>query len=150
MDTRSIILFLLIIGIQQLPINAQILEDSVEIFEFVEEFPLFPGCAELDVSYDEKKRCSDNEMRKFLMQKMVYSKEAREMGLEEKVFVRFVINTHGKIEQIELNQGAAAPLKEMVRTAVESMNELPPWTPGYQRGKAVAVRLMMPIRIRLN
>ena len=128
---------------------------SDEIFEFVEEFTLFPGCAELDGSYDEKKECSDNEMRKFLMQKVGYPKEAREMGIEGRVFIRFVVMPDGSIDHVELAKdmtGGAGGLAEASLKAVESMKDLPQkWKPGKtEDGQTVPVRIMMPFVFKLN
>jgi protein TonB len=126
---------------------------SDEIFEFVEEFPLFPGCAELSGTLDAKKECSDNEMRKFLMQKVGYPKEAREMGIEGKVFVSFVIMPNGTVSKIEIvrDMTGGGGLAEAALKAVELMNGMEKrWTPGMQRGKAVPVRIMMPFVFKLN
>ena len=126
---------------------------SYEIFEFVEEFPLFPGCGELEGSYEEKKECSDNQMRKYLMQKAGYPKKAIKAGMEGVVYMRFVIMPDGTVDRIECakNTTGGDILVKAAREAVESMNSLEKrWTPGKLKGKAVPVRIMMPFTFKLR
>ncbi|MDR2844382.1 MAG: TonB family protein [Candidatus Symbiothrix sp.] len=59
------------------------------------------------------------------------------------VVVRFVVNTKGKAEQIEVLNSLAPLCDEEAVRVIESM---PTWTPGKHQGKAVPVYYTLPIR----
>ncbi|WP_258097362.1 energy transducer TonB [Marinoscillum pacificum] len=104
-----------------------------EVLDFVEEMPSYPGGIQAFYQYVSKN--------------MDYPARARRMGIEGKVFVQFVIDTDGTITAVETVKGLGAGLDE---EAARVLAEAPKWNPGKQRGRAVKVRMILPINFSLN
>ena len=123
-------------------------------FVNLKEHPLFPSCIEMEGTPEEKKQCSELEMRKFLLQKAGYPFEAREKCIEGKVFVNFVVMPDGSIDHIEVEKDltAGGGLAEACIKAIESMNRMPRlWKPGIdEEGIAVPVQLTMPFVFKID
>ena len=72
---------------------------------------------------------------------------AQENGILGRVYVSFVVNSKGKIENVKVARGVDPSLdKEAVRV-VESM---PEWKPGKQGNKAVKVSFTIPVNFVLQ
>ena len=84
---------------------------------------------------------------KFLQENLVYPKVAREIGIEGKVIVEFVVEPNGTLSNFKVARGAAPALDE---EALRVAKLMPKWKPGKQRGKEVRVRYTMPITFTLN
>ena len=104
-----------------------------EIFQVVEEQPMFPGGME--------------ELMKFLQTNIRYPKEAQERGLQGRVIVQFVVNKDGSICDEKVVRSVDPQLDAEALRIVRSM---PNWTPGKQRGEAVRVRFTLPVTFRLS
>ena len=104
-----------------------------EIFQVVEEQPMFPGGME--------------EMMKFLQQNIKYPKEAQEQGKQGRVIVQFVVNKDGSITGDSVVRSVDPLLDAEALRVVRSM---PNWTPGKQKGKPVRVRFTLPVTFHLN
>ena len=104
-----------------------------EIFQVVEEQPMFPGGIE--------------ELWKFMQANIRYPKEAQERGLQGRVIVQFVVNKDGSICDEYVVKSVDPQLDAEALRVVRSM---PTWTPGKQRGQAVRVRFTLPVTFRLN
>ncbi|MCC5931266.1 MAG: TonB family protein [Cyclobacteriaceae bacterium] len=76
-----------------------------------------------------------------------YPAEARKNGIEGKVFVQFVVNKEGGIQDVEVVRGIGGGCDE---EAVRVISASPNWIPGYQRGQAVNVRMILPITFALG
>lgn len=76
-----------------------------------------------------------------------YPPTAKEEGAEGKVFVQFVIDTKGKVTQVEVIKSVRDDLDA---EAVRVISEMPDWTPGKQDGKAVNVQMVLPIAYKLS
>ena len=104
-----------------------------EIFQVVEEQPMFPGGME--------------ELMKFLQTNIRYPKEAQERGLQGRVIVQFAVNKDGSICDEHVVKSVDPQLDAEALRIVRSM---PTWTPGKQRGQAVRVRFTLPVTFRLT
>ena len=104
-----------------------------EIFQVVEEQPMFPGGMQ--------------EMTKFLQQNIKYPKEAQEQGKQGRVIVQFVVNKDGSIVNDSIVRSVDPLLDAEALRVVRSM---PNWTPGKQKGKPVRVRFTLPVTFHLN
>ena len=104
-----------------------------EVFQVVEEQPMFPGGME--------------EMMKFLQQNVKYPKEAQDQGKQGRVIVQFVVNKDGSISNDTIVRSVDPLLDAEALRVVRSM---PNWTPGKQRGKEVRVRFTLPVAFRLD
>ncbi len=108
-------------------------EVADEIFTIVEKQPSFPG--------------GDQAFYKYIGNKMKYPSRARQMGVEGKVFVQFVVDKAGNITDVKVIRGVGAGCDE---EAIRVIKNSPKWNPGKQRGKAVKVRMVLPITFRLS
>jgi protein TonB len=103
------------------------------IFVFVEENPEFPGGEEARI--------------KFLKDNIEYPRIARDIGLEGRVWVGFVVEADGRITNVKILRGRAQSLDD---EALRVAKLMPKWKPGKQRTKAVRVQYQMPITFTLN
>lgn len=124
-------------GGEDIPIEPMPIEDEKinvdEIFIIVEEMPEFPG--------------GDNALLNFLNKNAIYPEAAAEINIEGTVYVYFVVNKKGFVEDVQILRGVDPLLN---KAAIDVVRKLPKWKPGLQRGKAVKVAFRVPIKFRLN
>jgi periplasmic protein TonB len=108
-------------------------EAPKEIFTVVEEQPGYPG--------------GDEARIKFLQENIKYPEEAKELGVQGKVFVTFVVEVDGSITDVRVLRGIGAGCDEEAIRVVKSM---PRWVPGKQRGQPVRVQFNLPIKFTLQ
>jgi protein TonB len=108
-------------------------EVADEVFTIVEQQPEFPGGMGAFYQYVQKK--------------LKYPSQARRMGIEGKVFVQFVVDKAGNITEVTSVRGIGAGCDEEAEKVIKSS---PQWKPGKQRGKAVKVRMILPITFKLG
>ncbi|WP_375446810.1 TonB family protein [uncultured Fibrella sp.] len=106
---------------------------SNEVFTVVERAPEFPG--------------GSKTLYKFLGENLRYPEEARKQRVQGTVFVNFVVNTDGSIDQIRILKGIGRGCDE---EAVRVMSIMPKWIPGQQNGRPVAVQYNLPIAFSLS
>jgi TonB family protein len=116
------------------------------------------------------------EMYKLIGKEIRYPKEARENGIQGKIFVQFVVNTDGRLSDIEIVKGfdktnvqldemvvvgyqnkSEAEKKAITESIANSLNEegkrtvaLTKWNPAEHEGKKVKQRLVIPIIFALD
>lgn len=78
---------------------------------------------------------------------MRYPQQARQAGIEGKVFVQFVVDEYGQITQTKVLKGIGGGCDE---EAMRVLKEAPEWTPGTANGHAVSVKMVIPITFHLN
>ena len=69
------------------------------------------------------------------------------MGIQEKIYVTFVIDKTGSVVDVRVARGEDTYLTE---EAVRLVRSIPKMTPANQRGKPVAVNYTIPINFMLN
>lgn len=106
---------------------------DTDVFVIVEQMPEFPG--------------GQDSLYKFLSANIIYPKEARDNGIEGKVFVNFTIEKDGSINEVKVIKGVHPLLDEEAVRVVESF---PKWKPGKQKGKTVRVSYNLPLNFVLN
>jgi protein TonB len=82
----------------------------------------------------------------YLGKKTEYPRRAREAGISGTVYVTFVVETDGHVSSIGILREVAGGCTE---EAIRVVREMPRWEPGKQRGKAVRVRMNLPISFKL-
>lgn len=107
--------------------------DDSEVYTIVENQPEFPGG--IAAFY---KKVSEN---------MEYPVKARKKGIEGRVFVQFVVNELGEITDVKSVKGIGYGCDEAALQAVKAAG---PFIPGYQRGKPVKVKMVVPIIFSLS
>ncbi len=78
--------------------------------------------------------------------KVRYPRIAREMGIQGVVYVGFIVDPEGKVIEPKILKSVAKPLDE---EALRVITKEVKFTPGYYQGKAVPVRMVLPIRFRI-
>ncbi len=89
----------------------------------------------------------DEAMRRFLNDNLEYPPHARDIGLEGKVYVTFIVDQFGNLINIETPRPIGGGLDE---EAIRVMKLMPRWKPGMQGGYPVKVRYNFPIVFKLN
>lgn len=113
--------------------DAPVEEKADAIFDAVENVPMPPGGYE--------------GWNKYLSNNLKYPTQARRMGIEGTVYVVFVVNTDGTIQDVDVLRGIGGGCDE---EAIRVVKAAPKWEPGKQRGRPVRVRMRLPIRFKLG
>lgn len=108
-------------------------EEEGEIFQVVEELPMYAGGMQ--------------ELMKYLQMNIRYPKEAQERGLQGRVIVQFVVNKDGSICNEQVVKSVDPQLDA---EAIRIIRSMPNWIPGKQRGEPVRVRFTLPVTFRLQ
>ena len=108
-------------------------EKAEEIFTIVEDQPTPSGG--MAAFYD------------YVGKHIKYPAQARRMGIEGKVYVQFVVDKDGTLQDVKALKGIGAGCDE---EAVRVIQEAPKWNPGKQRGRPVKVRMVLPIIFKLG
>ena len=130
--------------------NSQVATPDIEEYEdmtflMVEEQPIFPGCE--GVTKDKRLECFNEKMHKHLRKHLRYPSNLGRMGIQEKVFVDFLITKEGQIIIKTIRTTKYEFRKEVIRI----FKKLPKVIiPGKHHGKYVNVFYMFPINFKLQ
>lgn len=83
----------------------------------------------------------------YIQQNLKYPAQARNLGIEGKVFVEFVVGPDGKLTQVKAVKGIGGGCDQEAERVISNS---PKWQPGLQRGEAVNVRMILPITFKLG
>lgn len=87
------------------------------------------------------------EFYRFVAEKMRYPKEARNRGIQGRVFVEFIVNRDGSISDAKVLKGIGGGCdEEAVRVVLLSQK----WLPGMQHGKPVRQKMVIPIIFKMD
>lgn len=112
---------------------AQLTKTEGEVFTIVEESAEPKGGME--------------EFYRHLATVITYPTEARQKGIEGRVFVEFIVNTNGSISDVVVIKGIGSGCDEEAARVVALAN---PWNPGKQKGQVVRQRMVVPIIFQLS
>lgn len=107
--------------------------DKNGVYQIVEEMPMFPG--------------GEQAMLDYVSKNVVYPEEAINKGIAGRVFVSFIVEKDGSVNEVEVMRGIGGGCDEEAVRVVKSM---PKWKPGKMKGKPVRVSYMMPIIFKLQ
>ena len=113
-------------------------------FAIIEDVPLFPGCERVKKS--QRRKCFQEKMARHISKNFRFPEFAKRIGIEGRVYVRFIIDTDGSATGIR----SRGPHKTLEREANRIIAKLPKMTPGKQRGRPVRVPFSIPITFRLQ
>lgn len=118
----------------------QKMESGEEVpFTIIETPPTFPGCEEGD------KKCFNKNLQRHVA-KNFSSDLPNKLQLssgKKRIMMRFKIDKVGKVVDIKVK----APHEELEKECTRVLEMLPDMKPGKQRGKAVTVKYILPMRI---
>lgn len=131
-----------------------------KVYFIVDKMPEYPG--------------GEDALRKFIATNVMYPKKAKETGTEGKIYVQFIVNKNGKVEQVK-HIATRAPVKEkneigeivvvaytevfhregkafdeLAAEGERVVSGLPDWTPGEHKGEPVNVSFTVPINFALQ
>lgn len=121
-------------GIDKTPMKSGKTIDGQEIFVMVEEMPTFQGGKIED-------------FRNWVQKNVSYPAEAKKDKIQGTVYLSFVVDTDGKVRQIEIIRSANPLLDNEV---IRAMKGAPDWKPGKQGGKTVNVAFSIPVKFVLD
>jgi len=107
--------------------------EETQIFMVVESMPNFPG--------------GEPALYKYLAENIKYPQMAKESGIQGRVFVTFVVERDGSVTDVRVLRGIGGGCDE---EAIRVVKNMPKWTPGKQRGKAVRVQYNLPVKFTLQ
>lgn len=110
-----------------------------EIFIFVEEMPMFPGC--------KTKAETDAAIKRFIASNIQYPEDARTNNVQGKVFISFVISKEGKVTMVRIIRGVS---EELDQEALRVVQLLPDFSPGRQGTEFVRVGYNIPINFKVQ
>ncbi|MBK9271218.1 MAG: TonB family protein [Saprospiraceae bacterium] len=118
-----------------------------EIFGYVSNMPLFPGCENQEWNYSERKKCSDKKLRDFLKYNLKYPSQAIKNNTEGTVLIQFIVEKNGFVSDVKILQDIGDGCGAEARRVVEMMNNMnQKWTPGLQKGQhPVRVQYTLPV-----
>ena len=120
--------------------------DEALSFAVVESVPIFPGCEKAKTN-NEKRTCFQQQILKYVSREFKFPEMARQMGIQGRVYVNFVIERDGSISNVQVLRGVDPLLDD---EAVRVVNSLPKMTPAKQRGKSVRMQFTLPINAKLQ
>ncbi|MBO7477345.1 MAG: energy transducer TonB [Salinivirgaceae bacterium] len=104
------------------------MQEDEEVYFIVDNEPQFPG--------------GNLALRNYLAEHIQYPETAKEKGISGKVFVNFVINKNGEIENVKIARSVDPDLD---KEAIRVVQSLPKFKPGMKNGKTVKVSYTIPI-----
>ena len=108
--------------------------EEEQIFQVVEQPAEFPGGMQA--------------MYKWLSDNIQYPRISRDNNSQGRTILRFVVNSDGSIQGIEVIKSSGDMYLD--KEAVRVVGEMPRWSPGKQAGKAVRVWFTLPVMFRLQ
>ena len=120
---------------------------NVEVRTSAEVMPYFWGCQEWDGQPEQKRKCSNEKLVRFITNYLQYPDSAKEEGIEGTVYVSFVVDANGLVGNIELLKDIGYGCGE---AAMQLVKEMPRWEPATEAGTPVSVRLNLPIQFKLK
>lgn len=106
--------------------------EDITIYKVAQSQPSFPG--------------GISALKKYLSDNIKYPALAINMGQTGTVYVGFVVEKDGSVSNVSILRSLGYGCDEEAMRVVENM---PPWIPGMQVGKAVRVEFILPVKFTL-
>ena len=120
------------------------IEEDISIpFSVVERIPIFPGCTG---NNDALKKCFNEKIAIHVKTHLKYPESAVEMGIHGRVYVLFVIDSKGCVNNIRTR----GPDSSLEKEAARIIALLPQMVPAQQRDRTVTVPYSIPIKFTLG
>lgn len=94
-----------------------------------------------------QKDCFNEWIKKYIAQNTSYPELAKQIGLEGKVYVNFVISETGLVEEVSVVMGEYDILN---KEAVRVLSTMPKMIPGNQRGRKAKMKMTVPVSFKLS
>ncbi|WP_319502760.1 energy transducer TonB [uncultured Draconibacterium sp.] len=126
---KKFIVFILA-GLLTVSVFAQENNKEKGVFVIVEDMPEYPG--------------GDLAMRDDIAALVKYPEAAKDNGIQGKVYVTFVVNEEGNIEDAKIARGVDPSLDKEALRVMNALDKT--WKPGKQKGVPVKVSYTVPIK----
>jgi TonB family protein len=113
--------------------NPDMTPDKNGVYQIVEEMPQFPS--------------GETKMMEYIAKNINYPQEARDKGIEGRVFIGMVIEKDGSVSNVRVLRGIGGGCDE---EAVRVISSMPKWKPGKVGGEPVPVSYMLPVNFKLQ
>ena len=107
--------------------------ETDKVYTKVDVVPEFPGGLK--------------ELMNYLSANIKYPVEAKDQGIEGRVYINFIVEKDGSVDSAWVLRGIGGGCDE---EALRVVREMPDWTPGYQHGEAVRVSYNLPVKFSLD
>lgn len=134
-----------ILAVSFLMIGSALSAQSTDIYYDANPMPTWQGC-ETEGNDSLSQACFFSTLDKFFQDHIIYPEAAKKRKLEGEVYVQFVVNTSGIVEQIKILRDIGYECGDEV---VRVLQLLPPLIPGKVDGKPVSVLLKAPVYFKL-
>lgn len=112
----------------------------------VQNIPQFKACSK--AAETKKLTCFNERMVSHIQRNFNYPAAAADQGIEGRVWVRFIIDTNGKVTNIKMKGPKGGEILE--NEAKNMVSILPTFTPGQHNGKPVNVEYYLPVNFKLQ
>lgn len=109
------------------------LVDDMTVYNIADVMPSFPG--------------GDQELMNFLSENIKYPDDCKAEGIEGMVFLSFIIDTEGNMQNVKVLR---SPDERLSESAVNTLEQMPQWIPGIKDGSTVNVQFNLPIKYALD
>jgi protein TonB len=116
-----------------IPVEIPTVIEPPRIVDFAEVMPSYTGGIEA--------------MMKYIVKNLRYPASARRMAVEGTVFVRFIVNGDGSVSDVQVIRGFHP---DCDHEAARVIAMLPGWIGGKQGNTPVGVRMVLPIKFKLD
>ncbi len=123
---------LIVVPSVQFTILAEKTKDENGIYAYAQKWPA-PEVG-IDHFYD------------YVAENLKYPKQARERGVEGKVFVGFVVDETGSITDVQVLKGIGSGCDEAATAVISNAQR---WNPGKLDGEPIKVRMVLPITFKI-
>ncbi len=121
--------------------------DKGKVYTHCDKMPYFDGCEGMINGTVEKRNCADKRLIQFLSENLQYPEAAKRDEIEGVVYISFIVNEMGDLEDIQLVRDIGGGCGEEALRVVKMM---PRWEAGADRGKNVKVKMNLPVRFHFN
>ncbi len=115
--------------------NSVVEEEAPQIFVSVEEMPGFPG--------------GEAKLFEYLGKNIQYPQMEKENGISGTVYVYFVINKQGKVQDVKVARGVKGG-GGLDKEAMRVIKNMPDWSVGKQNGRPAMVQFTLPVKFVLR
>jgi len=134
MKTIKLMIPVMLLMVVNFTINAQNDENKNKVyFEEVDVMPEYPG--------------GKDALFKFISENVQYPENAKKEGITGKVYVSFVVDKDGSVNDVGIARGVDS---ELDKEALRVIKKLKNWKPGKKEGELVKVGFTLPIKFALD
>jgi TonB family protein len=131
--------------------NVSLQAQDTLVYDLVEETAMLPGCEEAALGKEEKVKCAQQLLLGFVYENIIYPEEARTLGAEGTVVVRFIIEKDGSLSTKEILKDIDGGCGQEVLRVIDLLSSTGVrWIPAKNKGQEVRSRITLPVKFKLE